>query len=97
MDSELVDRARRGDREAFADIVDAIDDRSYEIARRILGESHLAQDAPATSQGQRLRAKAASAIKHLGIRASGPSSATTHPAWRRRCLDPAWAGPAGRP
>jgi RNA polymerase sigma factor (sigma-70 family) len=45
MDSELVDRAREGDREAFALIVDASFDRCYEIARRVLGESHLAQDA----------------------------------------------------
>ena len=44
IDSELVDRTRPGDREAFADIADAIYDHSYEIARRILGESHLAQD-----------------------------------------------------
>ncbi|MEA2026637.1 MAG: sigma-70 family RNA polymerase sigma factor, partial [Chloroflexota bacterium] len=45
MDCELVDRAREGDREAFALIVDASFDRCHEIARRILGESHLAQDA----------------------------------------------------
>jgi len=45
MDHELVDRAREGDREAFALIVDASFDRCHEIARRILGESHLAQDA----------------------------------------------------
>lgn len=45
MDHELVDRAREGDREAFALIIDASFDRCHEIARRILGESHLAQDA----------------------------------------------------
>lgn len=45
MEHELVDRAREGDREAFASIVDAMLDRSHEVARRILGESHLAQDA----------------------------------------------------
>jgi len=45
MDHELVKRAQEGDREAFALIVDASFDRCHEIARRILGESHLAQDA----------------------------------------------------
>jgi RNA polymerase sigma-70 factor (ECF subfamily) len=45
MDHELVDRARAGDRQAFALIIDACFDRCYEIARRVLGESHLAQDA----------------------------------------------------
>jgi RNA polymerase sigma-70 factor (ECF subfamily) len=45
MDCELVDRARSGDREAFAEIVETTFDRSFEIARRILGESYLAQDA----------------------------------------------------
>jgi len=45
MDCELIDRARQGNREAFALIVDGSFDRCYEIARRILGESHLAQDA----------------------------------------------------
>jgi RNA polymerase sigma factor (sigma-70 family) len=45
MDPELVNRAREGDREAFALVVDASFDRCYEIARRILGESHSAQDA----------------------------------------------------
>jgi len=45
MDQELIERARQGDREAFALIVDASFDRCYEIARRVLGESHLAQDA----------------------------------------------------
>lgn len=45
MDDELVIRAQEGDREAFALIVDASFDRCHGIARRILGESHLAQDA----------------------------------------------------
>lgn len=45
MDHHLIDRAREGDREAFALIVDASIDRCHEIARRILGESSLAQDA----------------------------------------------------
>ncbi len=45
MDCQLIERARKGDREAFALIVDGSFDRCYEVARRILGESHLAQDA----------------------------------------------------
>lgn len=45
MDQALVSRAQQGDREAFALIVDASFDRCYEIARRVLGESHIAQDA----------------------------------------------------
>ena len=45
MDCELIARAREGDREAFALIVDASFDRCFEIARRVLGETHLAQDA----------------------------------------------------
>lgn len=45
MDDEIVIRAREGDRDAFAAIVDDSFDRCHEIARRILGESHLAQDA----------------------------------------------------
>jgi len=45
MDYELLDRAREGDGEAFALIVDASFERCHEIARRILGESPLAQDA----------------------------------------------------
>lgn len=49
MDCQLIERARRGDREAFALIVDGSFDRCYEIARRVLGESHLAQDATQTA------------------------------------------------
>ena len=45
MDHRIIERAQEGDREAFALIVDASFDRCYEVARRILGESHLAQDA----------------------------------------------------
>ena len=45
MDCQLIERARQGDREAFALIVDGSFDRCYEVARRILGESHMAQDA----------------------------------------------------
>jgi RNA polymerase sigma-70 factor (ECF subfamily) len=45
MDRALIDRAREGDRQAFAEIVDASFDRCHEIARRVLGESALAQDA----------------------------------------------------
>ena len=49
MDRELIERAQSGDREAFALIVDGSFDRCYEIARRVLGESHLAQDATQTA------------------------------------------------
>jgi RNA polymerase sigma-70 factor (ECF subfamily) len=45
MDHRIIERAQEGDREAFALIVDVSFDRCYEVARRILGESHLAQDA----------------------------------------------------
>jgi RNA polymerase sigma-70 factor (ECF subfamily) len=45
MDRALIDRAREGDRQAFADIVDASFDRCHEVARRVLGECALAQDA----------------------------------------------------
>ena len=45
MDHQLIERAREGDRDAFALIVDASFDRCHEIARRVLGESHMAQDA----------------------------------------------------
>ena len=49
MDQALVSRAKEGDREAFALIVDASFDRCHEIARRVLGETHLAQDATQTA------------------------------------------------
>ena len=42
---ELVERARRGDREAFASLVQATSDRMYAIAVRILRDGHLAEDA----------------------------------------------------
>ena len=42
---ELIDRARRGDREAFATLVDASIDRSYAIAIRVVGDRDRAEDA----------------------------------------------------
>ncbi|MGZ6313156.1 MAG: RNA polymerase sigma factor [Candidatus Limnocylindrales bacterium] len=42
---ELVERARCGDREAFASLVQATSDRMYAIAIRILRDGHLAEDA----------------------------------------------------
>ena len=45
MQAALVDRARRGDREAFAVLVSGALDRSYTIARLILRDPTLAEDA----------------------------------------------------
>lgn len=45
MDRELVDRARRGDRDAFARLVHEVSDRLYALAYRILRDPDLAQDA----------------------------------------------------
>jgi RNA polymerase sigma-70 factor, ECF subfamily len=42
---ELVERARHGDREAFADLVLLTSDRMYAIATRILRDADLAEDA----------------------------------------------------
>ncbi len=42
---ELVERARRGDREAFATLVQLTSDRMYAIATRILRDADLAEDA----------------------------------------------------
>jgi len=42
---ELVERARQGDRDAFASLVYATSDRLYAIAVRILRDGHLAEDA----------------------------------------------------
>lgn len=41
---ELVDRARRGDRGAFAALVRAHQDEVYTLARRLVGDPHLAAD-----------------------------------------------------
>jgi RNA polymerase sigma-70 factor (ECF subfamily) len=41
---ELVDRARRGDRAAFAALVRAHQDEVYTLARRLVGDPHLASD-----------------------------------------------------
>lgn len=45
MVDELVKRARDGDRDAFASLVQQTSDRMYAIATRILRDSHLAEDA----------------------------------------------------
>jgi RNA polymerase sigma-70 factor, ECF subfamily len=45
MQAELVERAQRGDRDAFASIAAASVDRSYALAYRILRDPHRAQDA----------------------------------------------------
>ena len=42
---ETVERAMRGDREAFGMLVNLTSDRMYAIAMRILRDSHLAEDA----------------------------------------------------
>ena len=42
---ELVERARRGDREAFASLVQLTGDRMYAIATRVMRDAHLAEDA----------------------------------------------------
>ncbi|HEX5012736.1 MAG TPA: RNA polymerase sigma factor [Candidatus Limnocylindrales bacterium] len=45
MQTELVDRARRGDREAFGVLAGGAVDRLYAIARHILRDAELAEDA----------------------------------------------------
>ena len=45
MQTELVDRARRGDREAFSVLAGGAVDRVYAIARLILRDTDLAEDA----------------------------------------------------
>ena len=45
MQTELVDRARRGDREAFGVLAGGAVDRLYGIARLILRDAELAEDA----------------------------------------------------
>jgi len=45
MQVELVERAKRGDRDAFASIAAACADRCYALAYRILRDPHRAQDA----------------------------------------------------
>jgi len=44
MERELVDRARRGDEEAFADMVHQVSDTLFGVARRILRDPVLAED-----------------------------------------------------
>jgi RNA polymerase sigma-70 factor (ECF subfamily) len=45
VDRDLVDQARRGDREAFAVLVHQVSDSLYAVAYRILRDSSLAEDA----------------------------------------------------
>jgi len=45
MDRDLVERARSGDQEAFADLVHQISDQLFGVARRILRDPGLAEDA----------------------------------------------------
>ncbi len=45
MDRDLVERARKGDRDAFAGLVHQVSDRLYAIAFRILRDTGLAEDA----------------------------------------------------
>ena len=45
MDRDLVERARRGDREAFAVLVHQVSDSLYAVAHRILRDTGLAEDA----------------------------------------------------
>ena len=45
MDRDLVEQARRGDREAFAVLVHQVSDSLYAVAHRILRDSALAEDA----------------------------------------------------
>src|SRR5690242_21739388 len=45
LDRDLVERARRGDREAFAVLVHQVSDTLYAIAYRILRDTGLAEDA----------------------------------------------------
>jgi RNA polymerase sigma-70 factor, ECF subfamily len=45
LDRDLVEQARRGDREAFAVLVHQVSDSLYAVAHRILRDSSLAEDA----------------------------------------------------
>ena len=45
MDTQLVVRAQHGDREAFAELAGAILDRLLSVARGVLGDAQLAEDA----------------------------------------------------
>src|SRR6476646_2062960 len=44
MDRDLVERARSGDQEAFADLVHQVSDTLFGVARRILRDPSLAED-----------------------------------------------------
>ena len=45
MERDLVERARRGDRDAFAALVHQVSDRLFAVAHRILRDADLAEDA----------------------------------------------------
>ena len=45
MDRDLVEQARRGDREAFAVLVHQVSDQLYAVAERIVRDHGLAEDA----------------------------------------------------
>ena len=45
MDIELIERAQRGDEEAFASLAVAVGDRLHAVAHRILRDTDLAEDA----------------------------------------------------
>lgn len=45
MDRDLIERARKGDRDAFAGLVHQVSDRLYAVAFRILRDTGLAEDA----------------------------------------------------
>lgn len=45
MDRDLVERARKGDRDAFAGLVHQVSDRLYAVAFRVLRDTGLAEDA----------------------------------------------------
>ena len=44
MDRDLIERARSGDQQAFADLVHQVSDTLYGVARRILRDPGLAED-----------------------------------------------------
>ena len=45
MERDLVERARKGDRDAFASLVHQVSDALYAVAHRILRDTYLAEDA----------------------------------------------------
>lgn len=71
MQAELVDRARRGDREAFGVLAAGAVDRLYAIARLALRDTELAEDA---TQEALVRADASRrrAVRCLAVPADRP-------------------------